>query len=220
MLVCWLSFAIVSPSHIISLLSSLLLSLSLPTPFFSLTPLLTHPHTQVLAFDIECEKAPLKFPNAENDRIYMISYMTPGQGFLIINREIVSQDVSDFEYTPKPQYPGPFTVMHEANEEGLLRRFLSHVQELRPHVIVTYNGDFFDWPYVDARCGKYANLSVYQSLGIKSNGGTGRGVGVQEGEYSGRCMVHLDAFCWVKRDSYLPQVGGVGDGMEGCRGYV
>lgn len=30
---------------------------------------------RVLAFDIECEKLPLKFPNAENDRIYMISYM-------------------------------------------------------------------------------------------------------------------------------------------------
>ena len=26
-----------------------------------------------------------------------------------------------------------------------------------------------------------------------------------EGEYIGRCMVHLDSFCWVKRDSYLPQ---------------
>lgn len=30
---------------------------------------------RVLAFDIECEKSPLKFPNAANDRIYMISYM-------------------------------------------------------------------------------------------------------------------------------------------------
>ena len=26
-----------------------------------------------------------------------------------------------------------------------------------------------------------------------------------ENEYTGRSMVHLDAFCWVKRDSYLPQ---------------
>lgn len=34
---------------------------------------------RVLAFDIECEKSPLKFPNAQNDRIYMISYMTRGQ---------------------------------------------------------------------------------------------------------------------------------------------
>lgn len=25
------------------------------------------------------------------------------------------------------------------------------------------------------------------------------------GEYRGRCSVHMDAFCWVKRDSYLPQ---------------
>ena len=50
----------------------------------------------------------LKFPNAENDRIYMISYMTPGQGYLITNREIVSEDVPDFEYTPLPKYPGNF----------------------------------------------------------------------------------------------------------------
>ena len=28
---------------------------------------------------------------------------------------------------------------------------------------------------------------------------------VCSGEYVGRCMVHLDAFHWVKRDSYLPQ---------------
>ena len=41
---------------------------------------------RVLAFDIECEKLPLKFPNSERDRIYMISYMTRGQGYLLINR--------------------------------------------------------------------------------------------------------------------------------------
>jgi hypothetical protein len=27
-----------------------------------------------------------------------------------------------------------------------------------------------------------------------------------DNEYTGRCLVHLDAFCWVQRDSYLPQV--------------
>ncbi|KAI9895696.1 hypothetical protein PsorP6_018978 [Peronosclerospora sorghi] len=33
------------------------------------------------------------------------------------------------------------------------------------------------------------------------------GVSLDErsGEYRGRCSVHMDAFCWVKRDSYLPQ---------------
>ena len=120
---------------------------------------------RILAFDIECEKSALKFPNAERDRIYMISYMTPGQGYLLINREIVSEDI---EYTPSPKYPGPFTVINFRNEEEMLRKFLSHIQELRPHVIVTYNGDFFDWPYVEARCAKFSNLSIYRSLGIRS----------------------------------------------------
>ena len=31
----------------------------------------------------------------------MISYMIDGQGFLIVNREVVSADVYDFEFTPK-----------------------------------------------------------------------------------------------------------------------
>jgi DNA polymerase epsilon subunit 1 len=57
--------------------------------------------------------------------------------------------------------------MNEKNEEAVLRKFLTHVQELKPHVVVTYNGDFFDWPYVEARCGKYAGLSVYKHLGVK-----------------------------------------------------
>ena len=34
---------------------------------------------RILAFDIECEKGPLKFPNAEVDRIFMISYMAEGK---------------------------------------------------------------------------------------------------------------------------------------------
>jgi len=52
-------------------------------------------------------QAPLKFPVAEKgDQVMMISYMINGQGFLIVNREIVSRDIDDFEYTPNPDYPG------------------------------------------------------------------------------------------------------------------
>ena len=40
----------------------------------------------------------------------MISYMQDGQGFLIINRETVSEDIESFEYTPKAEFPGPFQV--------------------------------------------------------------------------------------------------------------
>ena len=38
------------------------------------------------------------------------------QGYLITNREIVSEDIEDFEFTPKPEYEGPFTVFNEPDE--------------------------------------------------------------------------------------------------------
>lgn len=60
----------------------------------------------VLAYDIETSKLPLKFPDAASDKIMMISYMIDGHGFLITNREIVAEDVEDFEYTPKPEFEG------------------------------------------------------------------------------------------------------------------
>lgn len=160
---------------------------------------------RVLAFDIECEKSPLKFPNAETDRIYMISYMMNGQGYLICNREIVSEDVNDFDYDPIPKFPGPFKVTNLPNEADCLQFFLDHVVSLRPHVIVTYNGDRFDFPYVETRLGKHGK-SLYKAFGISSGQGSGRNVQVAtDVQYNGRCMVHLDAFCWVQRDSYLPQ---------------
>lgn len=59
----------------------------------------------VLAYDIEVTKLPLKFPDSTVDEIMMISYMIDGEGFLIINRQIVSEDIEDFEYTPKPEFP-------------------------------------------------------------------------------------------------------------------
>lgn len=38
------------------------------------------------------------------------------QGYLITNREIVSQDIDDFEYTPKPEFEGPFIIFNEPDE--------------------------------------------------------------------------------------------------------
>ncbi|XP_025029434.1 DNA polymerase epsilon catalytic subunit A-like [Python bivittatus] len=78
--------------------------------------LVERPDPVVLAFDIETTKLPLKFPDAETDQIMMISYMIDGQGYLITNREIVSEDIEDFEFTPKPEYEGPFCVFNEPDE--------------------------------------------------------------------------------------------------------
>ena len=149
----------------------------------------------VLAYDIETTKLPLKFPDALIDQIMMISYMIDGQGFLITNREIVSEDIADFDYTPKPEYEGPFLVFNEADEKAVLERFLLHIKEARPTVIATYNGDFFDWPFVEARA-SVNGIDMYHEVGYRKN---------SEDIFQSNYGVHMDCFAWVNRDSYLPQ---------------
>jgi DNA polymerase epsilon subunit 1 len=149
----------------------------------------------VMAYDIETTKLPLKFPDAVIDQIMMISYMIDGQGFLITNREIVSEDISDFEYTPKPEYEGVFMVFNEPDEKALIERFFEHIKEARPTVMVTYNGDFFDWPFVEARA-SVLGIDMYQEIGFRKN---------SEDIYVSDYCAHMDAFAWVNRDSYLPQ---------------
>ena len=44
--------------------------------------------------------------NSVHAQVFMISYMLDKQGFLIVNREVVSEDIDSFEYTPKPEFEG------------------------------------------------------------------------------------------------------------------
>jgi DNA polymerase epsilon subunit 1 len=37
--------------------------------------------------------------------------MCDKQGFLVVNRSVLSEDIDDFEYTPRPEYPGIFQVI-------------------------------------------------------------------------------------------------------------
>lgn len=76
---------------------------------------------------------PLRFPDSAIDHVMMISYMLDGVGYLITNRDsnkekkkfnlilillflVVSEDIADFEYTPKPEFAGMFTVFNEPDE--------------------------------------------------------------------------------------------------------
>ena len=86
------------------------------------------------------------------------------KGYLIINREIVAEDIDDFEYTPTPEYEGPFTVFNEENEKAVLERFFEHIQEMRPQIVVTYNGDSFDWPFVEARAAHH-EITMFDETG-------------------------------------------------------
>ncbi|XP_045460209.1 DNA polymerase epsilon catalytic subunit 1 [Harmonia axyridis] len=156
--------------------------------------IIERPEPIVLAYDIETTKLPLKFPDANSDQIMMISYMIDGQGFLITNREILSSDIDDFEYTPKPEYEGKFTIFNEVNEKALITKFFEHIMDIRPHIFVTYNGDFFDWPFLETRAAVY-NMDMKTEIGFSRN---------KEDIYVCRPAMHMDCLCWVKRDSYLP----------------
>lgn len=158
--------------------------------------LLQRAEVHVCAFDIETTKLPLKFPDAEYDSIMMISYMVDGQGYLIINRECVGEDIEDLEYTPKPEFEGYFKVKNVQNEEGLLREWFTHMQEVKPGIYVSYNGDFFDWPFLERRAA-YHGLRMNDELGFQCD--------KNQGECRAKFACHLDCFAWVKRDSYLPQ---------------
>ncbi|KAJ7947960.1 DNA polymerase epsilon catalytic subunit [Quillaja saponaria] len=158
--------------------------------------LLQRAEVRVCAFDIETTKLPLKFPDAEYDLVMMISYMVDGQGFLIINRECVGDDIEDLEYTPKPEFEGCFKVTNVKNEVELLRLWFSHMQEVKPGIYVTYNGDFFDWPFLESRAA-FHGLKMSDELGFQCD--------KNQGECRAKSACHLDCFAWVKRDSYLPQ---------------
>ena len=181
--------------------------------------LLARADVRICAFDIETTKLPLQFPNAEFDQIFMISYMVDGRGYLITNREVVSADCADFEYSPKAEFEGPFTVFNERDEAALLRRWFSHVRELRPAVFVTYNGDWFDFPFIANRA-RFHGLSIEEEIGFKPptarvdfgtwNGGGGDSsasapaAASQDpssplygpGEWVSRTAVHLDCLHW------------------------
>ncbi|KAF7684002.1 DNA polymerase epsilon catalytic subunit A [Astathelohania contejeani] len=154
---------------------------------------LVPPLLRIFSFDIETTKQPLKFPNAENDQIMMISIMSDQDGYLIINREIVSEDIEEFEYTPKQDIGGKFKIYNELNEEGLIIRFIELIQMYQPHIITTYNGSSFDFPFLEKRAKKF-NLLLQNITGFNKMGDY----------YTSPFIVHLDCYKWVKRDSYLP----------------
>ncbi|GLJ44675.1 hypothetical protein SUGI_0939260 [Cryptomeria japonica] len=158
--------------------------------------LLQRAEVHVCAFDIETTKLPLKFPDAEYDMVMMISYMVDGEGYLIINRECVGEDIEDLEYTPKPEFEGIFKVTNVPNERELIKRWFDHMHEVKPGIYVTYNGDFFDWPFLEQRANHYG-MRMSDELGFRCD--------KIQGECRAKFACHLDCFAWVKRDSYLPQ---------------
>ena len=164
-----------------------------------LPEMLTKPDLRVFAWDIETSKAPLKFPDSSIDPIIMISAMADGRGYLFVNREEVVKDIEDFDYAPKPDMEGHFTISNCEDEKSMLQAFYALIRKLQPQIMVTFNGDSFDFPYV-AKRSEILGLDMGREIGIyQVSAGSG------EEYYSGRWMLHMDCYAWVQRDSYLPQ---------------
>jgi DNA polymerase epsilon subunit 1 len=72
--------------------------------------------------------------------------------------------------------------------------FFKIIKEIQPNILTSFNGDKFDWPYIENRCNKYS-INMEQAIGFRNQENT---------EYYGRLLMHLDCFYWVERDSYLP----------------
>ena len=90
-----------------------------------------------------------------------------------------------------------FYLIKDANDvqAATIKRFFSHIQEVKPTVMATFNGDFFDFPFLDARA-QVNGIDMFMEIGFAKD---------SEDEYKSRTCAHMDCFRWVKRDSYLPQ---------------
>jgi DNA polymerase epsilon subunit 1 len=46
-----------------------------------------------------------------------------------------------------------------------LVKFFEHIKETKPFIFVTFNGDFFDWPFVQDRAEQYG-LRMEEECGV------------------------------------------------------
>ena len=61
-------------------------------------------------------------------------------------------------------------------------------------MITTFNGDKFDYPFIEARCATN-EIEFVKEMGVNN----------RSGEYFGSYISHLDCYYWVDRDAFLPQ---------------
>lgn len=80
-------------------------------------------------------------------------------------------------------------------QAATITRFFEHIRDVKPTVMASFNGDFFDFPFLDARA-KVNGIDMFLETGFAKD---------SEDEYKSRTCAHMDCFRWVKRDSYLPQ---------------
>lgn len=89
-----------------------------------------------LAFDLETH-SPGRFSNPKKDPILTISIVTEEESVVLTHHE---------------KGKGIKGCLYFKTEKEMLQHFLDYVSNFDPDVIVTYNGDSFDFPYIRERC--------------------------------------------------------------------
>ena len=80
-----------------------------------------------------------------------------------------------------------FKIFNEPDEKAVLDKFFNHIRETKPFIITTFNGDFFDWPFIEDRSKTYG-MNLEEEIGVAKN---------SMGEFLGRFSCHMDCFYWV-----------------------
>ena len=66
----------------------------------------------------------------------------------------------------------------------MLHRFFDDILEVQPLIFVTYNGDFFDWPFVEKRA-QILGIDMYKYIGFRKD---------SQDEYKSTQASHMDAY--------------------------
>ena len=77
-----------------------------------------------------------------------------------------------------------FSTFNEPDETHTLRRFFDEMRKYAPNVYVTYNGDYFDFPFLHAR-------AIVRGMNMRSEIGFSQSA---DGAFLNQRVPHLDCF--------------------------
>lgn len=136
------------------------------------------PDLKTLSFDIEVRN-PKGMPQAEEDPIIMMS-LSSNHGL----KKVLSTKSSDLEFVE--------TLKTEAH---MIQRFFEIVRSENPDILLGYNSDNFDMPYIRDRAAK---LNVKPNLGVD-----GSGIKFMRRGYANSALVkgriHVDLYLLMRR---------------------
>jgi DNA polymerase I len=133
----------------------------------------------MLSFNIEACN-PRGMPQVREDPIIMISFSS-NQGF----KKVFSTKNSSLDF-----------IETLANEEELIKKYVDTIQSEDPDIILGYNSDRFDFPYLQERAGK---LTVPLKLGVDGSDLKIRNNGLRNAAMiKGR--VHIDLYSNMRRN--------------------